>query len=144
LSLNGNAFTVNNASGTALGVGNYLLIQQASGIVTTSRSYSVSVIGNGLISGATASIQVSGGNMNLVVTAPAPPVIQTAKQSGSSFAFTWSTITNQMYQIQATASLAPANWTNLGSTLTATNSAMTISEPIGANKEQFYRVVLLP
>ena len=80
----------------------------------------------------------------VVLPAPAPPVIQTAQQSGNSFTFSWSTITNQEYQIQATASLAPANWTNLGGTIIATNSSMIISEAIGTNSQQFYRVVLLP
>jgi autotransporter-associated beta strand protein len=69
LSLNGNAFTVNNASGTALNAGTYRLVQQASGSITSAGSYSVSVTGSGLISGATASIQVSGGNVNLVMMA---------------------------------------------------------------------------
>ncbi len=76
--------------------------------------------------------------------APAAPVIQTAKQSGSSFTFTWSAITNQMYQIQSTTNLAIAHWTNLGGAITATNSTMTTSQAIGANRQHFYRVVLLP
>jgi autotransporter-associated beta strand protein len=71
------------------------------------------------------------------------PVIQSAHQTSSSFTFTWSATTNQMYQIESTASLAPANWTNLGGTITATNSTMTNSLPIGTNSQQFYRVVLL-
>jgi autotransporter-associated beta strand protein len=143
LSLNDNIITVSNASGTALGAGTNRLIQQASGSITTSGSYLVSVTGSGLVSGSTASIQVSGGNVDLVVV-PAPPVIQTATQSGSSFSFTWSTISNQTYQIQGTASLAPANWTNIGGTNSATNFTVTTSEPIGANSQQFYRIVLLP
>ena len=72
------------------------------------------------------------------------PVIQTAQQSGGSFTFRWSAVSNQTYQIQATASLVTANWTNLGGTITATNSTMTNSQPIGINTQQFYRVVLLP
>jgi hypothetical protein len=40
--------------------------------------------------------------------------------------------------------LDPANWTDLGGTITATNSTMTISEGISTNSQQFYRVVLLP
>ncbi len=82
--------------------------------------------------------------LNGTLTTVVSPVIQTVRRSGSSCTFTWSTVTNQMYQIQATASLAPANWTNLGGTITATNSSMTVSEPIGGNSQQFYRVVLLP
>ncbi len=45
LSLNGNSFTVNNASGTPLGYGIYTIVQQASGNITSAGSYSVSVMG---------------------------------------------------------------------------------------------------
>jgi hypothetical protein len=82
--------------------------------------------------------------VNLVVTRPAAPVIQTAKKSGSSFTFTWSAITNQMYEVQSTTNLALTNWTTLGGLITATNSTMTNSQTIGTNSRQFYRVVLVP
>ena len=142
LSLHGNTFTVNNASGTALGAGTYRLIQQASESITSSGSNSVSVTGSGLAGADMASIQVSGGNVNMVVTAP--PAIQIVTESGGSITFTWSTITNRTYQIQSTTSLAPADWINTSSVVIATNSTMTISELIGTNSQQFYRVVLLP
>jgi autotransporter-associated beta strand protein len=147
LALNGNAFTVNNASGTALGAGNYILIQQASGSVSSSGSYTVNVTGSGLVSGNAASIQVSGGSVDLVVVTPVstPPVFQAPTQSGGLFTLTWSTVSNQLYQIQSTASLtSPANWTNVGGAITATNTSMILSEPISANSQQFYRVLLLP
>jgi hypothetical protein len=95
-----------------------------------------------LVSGDAASIQVSGGSVNLVVVGQ--PVIHTVQQVGNSVLFTWSAITNQTYQIQSTVSLAPANWTNSGGTIPVTNSTMTTSEGIGTNSHQFYRVVLVP
>src|SRR5882724_2813301 len=72
LSLNGNAFTVNNASGTALGAGTYTIIQQTSGNITSSGSYTVTITGAGLFGNATATIQVNGGNANLVVAKATP------------------------------------------------------------------------
>jgi hypothetical protein len=51
---------------------------------------------------------------------------------------------NHNYQIQYTTNLATANWTDVGSAITPTNSSMTISLAIGTNSEQYYRVVLLP
>jgi len=72
------------------------------------------------------------------------PVIQAAQLAGNSITFTWSTVTNQMYQIQATASLTSANWTNLGGAITASNAITTSSQTIDANSQQFYRVILLP
>ncbi len=69
LSLGGNAFTINNASGTPLGIGTYLLIQQASGSITTGGGYVADVQGSGTAPGTLGTIQVSGGNVNLVVAA---------------------------------------------------------------------------
>ena len=74
----------------------------------------------------------------------AQPLIQTAKQSGNAFTFTWSAVSNQLYQIQSATNLTQTNWATLAAAITATNSTMTISEPISNNARQFYRVVLLP
>jgi hypothetical protein len=71
------------------------------------------------------------------------PVIQTPTLSSSSITFTWSTLPNQQYQIQSTTDLVQGNWTSLGGAITASNSTMIISEPIGGNAQQFYRIVLL-
>ena len=68
LSLGNNVFSIDNASGTPLGVGTYTLIAQASGNVTSAGGYSVAeVTGNGLAANTIGVIQVSGGNVNLVV-----------------------------------------------------------------------------
>ena len=76
LSLNGNAFTVN---GAVLPPGTYTLIQQASGSVSGSGSFSVS--GTAIGAGTTGSISISGGNVNLVVKADASFSNLTASQS---------------------------------------------------------------
>jgi fibronectin-binding autotransporter adhesin len=75
LTLNNNAFTVNNASGTPLGAGAYLLIQVNDGNINQSGSpaYALTVTGSGLAAQTTSAIQVSGGSVNLVVTANANP-----------------------------------------------------------------------
>lgn len=74
-----------------------------------------------------------------------PPQILTTMQSGNSFTFTWSAISNQTYQIQSTTNLGQTNWTILAGAITATNSIATISEPISTtNSGQLYRVVVLP
>lgn len=72
LALGGNSFTVNNAGGTPLGVGTYRVIAQASGIVTDGGGYAVAVTGSGKAAGTVAAIQVSGGNVNLVISAYIP------------------------------------------------------------------------
>ncbi|MEY4384867.1 MAG: hypothetical protein RLY20_150, partial [Verrucomicrobiota bacterium] len=72
LSLSGNAFTVTNTTATPLGTGTYRLIEQAAGSITSSGSHSVTVAGSGVTGGSTASISVSGGFVNLLVSSAAP------------------------------------------------------------------------
>jgi autotransporter-associated beta strand protein len=68
LSLGGNSFAINNASGTPLGAGTYRLIQQASGNITSAGGYAVVVGGSGLAPGAVPAIQVINGEVDLIVT----------------------------------------------------------------------------
>jgi MBG domain (YGX type) len=82
---------------------------------------------------------------NGTLTVVEPPNILATVQSGNSFTFTWSATSNQMYQIQSTTDLGQANWINLTGAITASNSTVTISEPIStSNSVLFYRIVLLP
>ncbi len=67
LTLNGNAFTINNASGTPLGVGAYLLVQQASGNITSGGGYFALIQGSGTAPGTVGTISVTGGNVYLNV-----------------------------------------------------------------------------
>lgn len=75
LYLNNNAFTVNNASGTPLGAGTYQLIQVNDGNIYQSGSpaYALTVTGSGLAAQTTAAIQISGGSVNLIVSANSNP-----------------------------------------------------------------------
>jgi autotransporter-associated beta strand protein len=68
LTLNNNTISVNNAGGTALGVGTYRLIAVTGGTITGTPNASVTVSGSGLAANTTASLEVSGGYVNLVVT----------------------------------------------------------------------------
>ena len=58
LTLSGNTFFVNNASGTALGVGTYRLIQQASGSVTSGGGYAALISGSGSVGGTIGVVQL--------------------------------------------------------------------------------------
>jgi hypothetical protein len=108
-------------------------------------------------SGTWTNLAVSGGGINLSVlpttavvidlqgtTAAQPPVIQSAAKISGAIAFTWSTMVGRSYQVQCATHLSPANWTNIGVALPATNITMTTSEPISASSPQFYRIELLP
>jgi len=65
LAFHGNAITVNNASGSPLGLGTYQLVQQASGNISSSGAFVTLMTGSGLVAGAIAEIKCRGGNLNL-------------------------------------------------------------------------------
>jgi len=78
LSLNGNAFTIN---GTQLAGGHtYTIVQQTSGNITSSGSYSVTGTAIGA-AGTTAAISVSGGNVILTITDTTTTTINTLTPS---------------------------------------------------------------
>ncbi len=67
LVLNGNTFNVTNASALNLGVGNYTLIQQASGNVNATGPFTVNMFGTALAPNTSASIAAIGGSVVLQV-----------------------------------------------------------------------------
>jgi fibronectin-binding autotransporter adhesin len=71
LTINGGITVVNNGA-APLGAGTYVLIAQASGTITGTPTLSGTVGGQGLVAGHSAIVQVSGGNVELVVQAAAP------------------------------------------------------------------------
>jgi uncharacterized repeat protein (TIGR03803 family) len=87
------------------------------------------------------------GNFGLVfrlsIVPTPPPVIQTVGQNAGVLTFTWSAVSNQLYQPQYSTNLTTPNWFNLGGILTATNNSLGTSDFI-TNLQRFYRVQLLP
>lgn len=78
LSLGGNAFTVQNASGSPLAAGTYRLVEQASGSIMSSGGHAVSVTGASLApTNAGATLVVTGAYVNLVVFEKAVPTVIT-------------------------------------------------------------------
>lgn len=71
-----------------------------------------------------------------------PPASQTATQSNGVATFTWSLIPGEQYQVQYGSDLISTNWVNLGDAKTATNTTVSVSDPIGSNPQRFYRVML--
>ncbi len=97
-------------------------------------TYSV-IVSNALGSAASA------GALLIVET---PPVFQSVTLSGGVLALTWSATPGQSYQVQTTADLASANWSNLGSAITATNATLGASCAVGSASRQFYRILMAP
>ncbi len=81
---------------------------------------------------------------NTTLFVSSSPVISSARISGGSVTLTWLALTNRQYQIQSKTSLSQGGWTTLGGNITASNILMTVSEPVGTNTRQFYRIALLP
>jgi len=62
-------------------------------------------------------------------------------QNGHNFSFTFGAVPGQIYQIQYTTNLAPANWINLGGPINAASNSVTVSDNIH-NPQLFYRAIL--
>ena len=72
------------------------------------------------------------------------PALQAPIKTSSTILFNWGAVTGLTYQLQFKTNLAQSVWANLGSSLVATNGAMQISVPLGADPRRFYRMTLLP
>jgi hypothetical protein len=66
-----------------------------------------------------------------------------AEAFGGAVVLTWEAVPGRSYQLQYKACSAQTCWTNLGGTVTATNSAGRATDA-PAGPQRFYRVVLLP
>jgi hypothetical protein len=71
------------------------------------------------------------------------PIIQSVKLTNGAVNLTWSAQSNHVYQIQYETNLTLANWTSLGSPVTATNSTVTATNLTVTGPQRFYRVELV-
>jgi len=77
-----------------------------------------------------------------VLGAQAGVVFQPVEQTNSTLSLTWSTEAGGKYQLQFNSDLCSTNWTNLGSLLTATGAALSVTDSVTNAQRRFYRVVL--
>jgi uncharacterized repeat protein (TIGR03803 family) len=84
------------------------------------------------------------GTIFMLSLTPSPPVIQTVARAGSTLTLTWSADAGHTYRVQSLTDLTRTNWSSSGGAIAATNSIATASDSIGADRQRFYRVVLLP
>ncbi len=73
-----------------------------------------------------------------------PPQFQTVTLTKGTVGFGWSAQKGLLYQVQYTTNLASANWTNLGSAVTATGAMLNATDSVTNGPQRFYRVMLLP
>jgi autotransporter-associated beta strand protein len=133
LTLNNNAFTINNVSGTPLGAGTYLLIQVAGGNINQNAfpAYALTVTGSGLAAQTTAAIVVSGGNVNLVVTANANPTPAFSNLTASQTATYGTANVTLSGRVSATGPIYPANGEPVTVSINGNLQATTIHDSTG-------------
>jgi len=80
------------------------------------------------------------------VSAPAVslPIVQTISQTDGSAVLTWNATVGQNYRVQYKTNLDDLVWIDWITSLTATNTTMTLLQNIGPEPRRFYRVGLLP
>jgi hypothetical protein len=83
-------------------------------------------------------------NVSITALPSIPPVFYSLSMHGNAFALTWSAVPGQNHQLQYKTSLSDTNWVNLGGYITASNGTVSVSDPIGSNRQRFYRVMLIP
>jgi probable HAF family extracellular repeat protein len=72
-----------------------------------------------------------------------PPRIQSLQMSGSSVIIQFTTVLNQHYALQGSASLLPTSWADLQTNIIGTGGILSITNSV-ASPLQFYRVQLAP
>jgi hypothetical protein len=77
-----------------------------------------------------------------VSAVPTPSLSVPALRIGKTISITWAAMPGQMYQVQYTTTLFPANWINLGNPINATNATMSVPDDTSLNPQRFYRVVM--
>jgi hypothetical protein len=81
---------------------------------------------------------------NAAALSPQRPQVQTSIQTNNSFLYSWNAAQGLRYQFQYRTNLVQPGWLNLGGPITATDSVISVSAPIGPDRQRFYRVLLLP
>jgi hypothetical protein len=139
LSLNGNPFTVNTPS--PLTNGTYSIVHQTTGSVASSGTCTVT--GTAIGPGNVGYIQVSGENVNLVVTNLQPANITNVTTLGNgTMQLSLAGTPGQNYSVQATTNLdAPISWLTLGTNLSDSNGLFQFTDTNSTTnfKARFYR-----
>jgi hypothetical protein len=98
-----------------------------SSLVTPSTKASLNPISGGILSHTLT-------NINYVVE------LENVTVTNGMFSFTWDSLPGFVFQVQYKTNLNQPNWINLGSTITASNTVVSATNPIGSDKQRFYRV----
>jgi hypothetical protein len=78
--------------------------------------------------------------VNGTLTVVAQPRLSTVALGGNQLVFSWPTITNQTYIIEATTNLSNPVWTPVGGAVTGTGIPVSVTNTIGASPQEFFRL----
>jgi hypothetical protein len=79
----------------------------------------------------------------LTILPAATPAFQAISQSGGTLTFAWSSIPQEVYQVQYNTNLAATNWSIFAASIIATNITAAITDSV-ASTQRYYRVLLVP
>lgn len=83
-------------------------------------------------------------NGTLTVTPAPTPVILSIGLTNQVVTVTWSSVSNETYELQATTNLNGTNWNPVLPAVTATGPTIAETNASSGVLQQFYRVTLLP
>jgi uncharacterized repeat protein (TIGR03803 family) len=127
----------------------------AAGVLTTLYSFTGGNDGanaNGLVQGSDGSFygtaygggEGGAGTVFRLAVVPAAPAFQTVALRNGTLSLAWSAEAGGRYQLQYTSELSSGNWTNVGSTLTATGATLSATDFVSNGPRRFYRMLVLP
>jgi len=73
---------------------------------------------------------------------PIPPMLQLVPAASGAVAFRWEATPGRTYQVQTATSLSPVNWINLGRSFVAPSTAASVTNLVGAEGQQYYRILV--
>jgi len=68
------------------------------------------------------------------------PRLESASSSANSIKISWDAWLGQTYQVQYQTNLTQSGWSDLGNAFSATNGALSVTDPILPNQSRYYRV----
>jgi hypothetical protein len=83
-------------------------------------------------------------DVNVVPLAPA--TFKSTVKAANNFQLVWNTTAGVVYQVQYKTNLFQANWTSLGSAVTAGSNSLTLTDTnaFQSSAQRFYRLLVLP
>jgi hypothetical protein len=80
---------------------------------------------------------------NTIPVISAPQIQSITVQNGVAI-LTWSSVSNEFYQLQSCAATCGTNWINISQEVQATGPTAVVTNALNGLNQQFYRVMVVP